>query len=148
MNKKNISIFAISLFLIAACAPASQVEEAVPEVTAESSQVMEEQEAEAGEMEAEVESEQPIESDQVSFSKDVWPILEENALTAHGGKGGVFLESYEDIMNYVEPGDPENSLLYKALTADGMQQMPPSGALPDDMIQLFYDWIDQGAKNN
>jgi len=148
MNKKNISIFVISLFLIAACAPVSQVEEAVPDVAPESSQVMEEQEAEAGEMEAEVELEQSTDSDQISFSKDIWPILEENALTTHGGKGGVFLESYEDIMNYVEPGDPGNSLLNKALTADGMQQMPPSGALPDEIIQLFYDWIDQGAKNN
>lgn len=85
---------------------------------------------------------------EVSFSQDVWPIIEEYALAAHGGKGGVFLESYDDILNYVTPGDPENSMLYKSLIGDGMEQMPPNGPLPDEMIQTIYDWIEQGALNN
>lgn len=86
----------------------------------------------------------------VSFSQDVWPIIEENALAAHGGKGGVFLESYDDIMNYVVPGDPENSMLYRVLIGDGVPRMPPppEAALADEMIQTIYDWIDQGALNN
>ncbi|MDO9545363.1 MAG: c-type cytochrome domain-containing protein [Pelolinea sp.] len=85
---------------------------------------------------------------EVSFSQDVWPILEKYAVTAHGGKGGVFLESYSDILGNVVPGDPETSLLYKALIGDGMQQMPPGNPLPDEMIQMIYDWIKQGAKEN
>ncbi|NPV40927.1 MAG: hypothetical protein HPY72_06225 [Anaerolineae bacterium] len=84
----------------------------------------------------------------VSFSMDVWPILEKYALAAHGGKGGVFLESYDDILKYVTPGDPENSMLYKALIGDGMKRMPPDAPLPDEMIQTIYDWIKQGALNN
>jgi len=85
---------------------------------------------------------------EVSFSKDIWPVIESFALKAHGGKGGVFLESYEDIMKYVVPGDPKASMLYKRLTADGVAQMPPNGPLPAETVQLFYDWIMQGAKNN
>jgi len=85
---------------------------------------------------------------EVSFNKDVWPIIEQYALAAHGGKGGVFLESYDDIMKYVTPGDPENSMLYKELIGDGVELMPPSAPLPDELIQTIYDWIKQGAKNN
>lgn len=85
---------------------------------------------------------------EVSFSKDIWPVIESFALKAHGGTGGVFLESYEDIMKYVVPGDPKASMLYKRLTADGVAQMPPTGPLPAATVQLFYDWIMQGAKNN
>ena len=87
-------------------------------------------------------------ADTVSFSQDVWPIIEQYALAAHGGKGGVFLESYNDIMDYVVPGDPENSMLYKSLIGDGMQRMPPDAPLPDEMIRTIYDWIAQGALNN
>lgn len=87
---------------------------------------------------------------EVSFSKDIWPVIQEFALPAHGtqAKGGVFLENYDDIMKYVIPGDPQASDLYKYLTGDGVPVMPPSGKLPDATIQLFYDWIAQGAKNN
>jgi zona occludens toxin (predicted ATPase) len=86
----------------------------------------------------------------VSFSKDVWPIFEQYVVKAHGGKGGVFLENYNDIMNYVVPGDPTNSMLYKALIGDGVQRMPPppEAPLPDAMIQTIHDWIAQGALNN
>lgn len=85
---------------------------------------------------------------EVSFSKDIWPILEKYALAAHGGKGGVFLEGYKVIMNYVVPGKPEESPLYQELTGKGVPQMPPGNPLPSAAIQLFYDWIKQGAKNN
>ena len=87
---------------------------------------------------------------EVSFSEDLVPILEEWAYPAHStqGAGGIFLATYEDIMQYVVPGNPEESMLYRRLTGDGVPVMPPSGKLPDETIQLFYDWIEQGAKNN
>jgi hypothetical protein len=85
---------------------------------------------------------------EVSFSKDIWPVIEKYALAAHGGKGGVFLENYKDIMRYVVPGKPEESQLYQELTGNGMPQMPRGNPLPSATIQLFYDWIKQGAKNN
>jgi hypothetical protein len=86
----------------------------------------------------------------VSFSQDVWPIFEQYVVKAHGGKGGIFLENYNDIMKYVTPGDPENSMLYKALIGDGVPRMPPppEPALSDAMIQTIYNWIAEGAPNN
>lgn len=163
MKKKFALVFIIAVLALAACAPAAAVEEAVMEEPAVEEameeEVMEEDamadeamedkamEGEAMEDEAMAEDHDAMAAE-VSFSTDVWPILEEFAVDAHGGKGGIFLESYEDILETVVPGDPENSMLYKALIADGMPQMPPSGPLPDEMIQTIYDWIAQGAKDN
>ena len=151
MKVKIFSLIIGASILMAACAPAAVVEEPVAEpeinVAVEEEQAMEDESAM-------VEEEQAMEDEsamvaEVSFSGDIWLIIEQYALNAHGGKGGVFLESYEDIMEYVVPGDPEGSKLYQALTATGgVPQMPPSGPLPDEMIQLFYDWIEQGAPNN
>jgi hypothetical protein len=95
-------------------------------------------------------SESSVSTTTVSFSKDIWPVIQQFALPAHGTemKGGVSLASYEDIMKYIVPGDPAASELYKRLTGDGVPMMPPSGKLPDATIQLFYDWIAQGAQNN
>lgn len=135
----------ISALLIAACTPnVSSVEEPAAEVIE-----IEVEETVPEEVEPAQDS-PSTESDlvEVSFSQDVWPILEKYALTAHGGKGGVFLESYTDILNYVEPGNPEGSLLYRALIGDGMEQMPPGNPLPDELILTIHDWIEQGAKEN
>jgi hypothetical protein len=85
---------------------------------------------------------------EVSFSKDIWPVLEKFASAAHGGTGGVFIENYQDVMKYIVPGNPEKSQLYNELTGNGYKQMPPGNPLPTATIQLFYDWIKQGAKNN
>ena len=164
MKSKFALVFIIAVLALAACAPAAPAEEAVMEEDAMAEEAMEKEvmeedamaedsmEDEAMEDEAMEEEAMTEEHDamagEVSFSADVWPIIEKYALDAHGGKGGVFLESYDDILETVVPGDPENSLLYKALIADGVPQMPPSGPLPDEMIQTIYDWIAQGAKNN
>lgn len=147
MKHRSFLLLLISALMISACAPAAVDEVASVELVEEPAVEMEEV--------PEVEEALPVEEapetgdgDVVSFSQDIWPVIEEFALAAHGGSGGVFLESYEDIMNYVEPGNPEGSMLNKALTGDGLKQMPPSGRLPDETIQLFYDWIKQGAPNN
>ena len=49
-------------------------------------------------------------------------------------KGGVF-----------NPGDSNGSVVIQRIDGGGM---PPVGPLADDQIQLFKDWIDEGAKNN
>lgn len=147
---KNTLIFVLvaGVLVLGACAPAAVEEAVVPEVVEE---VMTEEPATE---EPVVEETSPTEGSamgaEVSFSADLVPILEQWAYPAHStaGKGGVFLANYEDIMLYVVPGNPEESMLYKRLTGDGVPVMPPSGQLPDETIQLFYDWIKQGAKNN
>lgn len=147
MKSKIILIGVIGSILISACAaPTAAVEEvSAPEVETvmdePSDQTPPEQDVDNTETTGDALTE-------VSFSQDVWPILEKYALAAHGGKGGVFLENYSDILGNVVPGNPEESLLYKALIGDGMKQMPPDNPLPDEMISTIYDWILQGAKDN
>jgi len=142
-------IILAGMLVIAACSPiTSSVEEPAGEAVAETHEIdVDEIAPEEEESAMDLPS---IDSEmlEVSFSLDVWPILEKYALTAHGGKGGVFLESYEDILSYVEPGNPENSLLYRALIGEGMPQMPPGNPLPDEMILTIHNWIEQGAKEN
>jgi hypothetical protein len=154
MNKKIIIISVLLTMVLAACAPAQpavEVEEPAvmeeqPKVAAEDTASEEASADEAAEQEAEPAMAES--AAEVSFSADVWPIIEEYALDAHGGNGGVFLENYDDIVAQVVPGDPENSRLYKVLIADGAPQMPPGNPLPDELIQTIYDWIVQGAQNN
>lgn len=86
--------------------------------------------------------------DEVSFSRDIYPIFQQVAASCHGTSGGLSLETYEGTMKVVVPGDPEGSLLYQRLKGQGGPVMPPNGPLPDAQIQLIYQWIKQGAKNN
>ena len=149
MKYRLFLLIVTGTLLIAACSPTtSGVEEPATEVVVEAPEIdVDEIAPEAVGPTLDLPS---IDSDivEVSFLQDVWPILEEYALAAHGGRGGVFLESYTDIMNYVKPGNPEGSLLYRALIGDGKQQMPPGNPIPDELIQTIHNWIEQGAKEN
>lgn len=148
MKNKLLYLLIAGVFVLGACAPAAVEEATAPEVAEEAME-----EAPVVEVPAADEAAPAAEAamaDEVSFSGDLLPILEQWAYPAHStqGRGGIFLATYDDIMQYVIPGNPEESMLYRRLTGDGVPVMPPSGKLPDETIQLFYDWILQGAKNN
>lgn len=52
-------------------------------------------------------------------------------------------------MDYVEPGDSENSWLMKKLLGEGTTIMPSGGPKLDDaIIDSIRVWIDNGAMNN
>lgn len=68
------------------------------------------------------------------------------SLAALGDKGAAFLESYTNILNYVEPEDPQGSYLYRALIGDGKKQVPLFNPLLKEIIQTIYGWIKQGEK--
>lgn len=110
-------------------------------------------------------------SEQVSFTDDVSPILKNNCIVCHDGKGegsqasGFMLLTYDDLMKgtkygqVVVPGDSASSTLYLMIDhkVDPMIQMPPHhdspadgnlGPLSRDTIDTIKLWIDQGAKNN
>lgn len=150
MKIKISGLIILGALLLGACASAApETANAAPAVEAATAPAVVEQPAQENMDASEAMAAAPGDAAAtVSFSMDVWPILEKYALAAHGGKGGVFLESYDDILKYVTPGDPENSMLYKALIGDGMKRMPPDAPLPDEMIQTIYEWIKQGALNN
>ncbi len=52
------------------------------------------------------------------------------------------------IVNRVEPGMPQNSLLWQKVACglpDVGTSMPPSGSVSIEIQGLIYDWIEQGA---
>lgn len=137
MRNRLLPIFVVMGLFLAACASAA--------VSKEAPAVVEQETAVAAEVSP---TTGVVPSSEVSFSKDIWPVIEKYGLAAHGGKGGVFLENYKDLMKYVVSGKPEESQLYLELAGKGYPQMPRGNPLPSATIQLFYEWIKQGAKNN
>lgn len=99
----------------------------------------------------------PVLDREVSFSREVLPIL-----LAYGGPHvtppknsppphGIRLDSYEHIMakeGLVEPGKPEHSELVDVLVNPAMRMPPSLPPLPEEEIQLIVSWIAQGANDN
>jgi hypothetical protein len=64
----------------------------------------------------------------------------------HGG--GVYLEHYDDIKNYVSPFNPDGSrLLTRILSTDSSLMMPKPGhpRMMARHVQLIRTWINEGA---
>jgi len=101
---------------------------------------------------------------QVSFSRDVKPILEANCLVCHkqGGAGyeasGFSMETYESLLKgtrfgpMIVPGDSaaSNMIVLMEGRADPSISMPHGRAEPLSKadIDIIRHWIDQGAKKN
>ncbi|HZR25085.1 MAG TPA: c-type cytochrome domain-containing protein, partial [Vicinamibacterales bacterium] len=91
----------------------------------------------------------------IDFVRDVQPILRERCVSCHGPDlrmGGLRLDRRADALRGgtqtdIGPGNADGSRLYHRVagTAFG-QQMPPTGALTDDQIDIIREWIDQGAE--
>ena len=91
----------------------------------------------------------------VSFSNDVFPILQSRCINCHGGnrtEEGLSLKTYAEIMKgsqnglVITAGDANNSLLAELISD---QKMPKRGPkLTPPQIQLIIDWINQGALDN
>jgi mono/diheme cytochrome c family protein len=104
---------------------------------------------------------EPVE---VSYSRDVRPILEQNCASCHvpGQAGyvvsGFELRDYDSLMKgtqygpVVLPGDPLTSTLVMLIEgrADPALNMPHGDAKPlsPTEIQTIRAWVEQGAKNN
>jgi hypothetical protein len=90
----------------------------------------------------------------VSFAKDVLPIFNQNCVRCHGGRGGLFLDSYDNVMQggvsgvVVIASDADGSLLIKRITAVIEPRMPMGGSLPQSDIDLIRTWIGDGALDN
>jgi hypothetical protein len=104
------------------------------------------------------------EATQVSFKKDVFPIINTECLDCHSapdGQGyqasGLNLGSYEGLMKgtkfgpVIVPGESVNSTLVRLIEgkADPSIQMPHGGIkLSEDKIEVIKKWVNQGAKDN
>ena len=90
----------------------------------------------------------------VDFARDVQPIFRQNCVGCHGPakqNNGLRLDRRSSVMKpgsrRVMPGSVENSFLYHRLVGtDFGLQMPPTGALRPEQIQIVKAWIEQGAE--
>ena len=91
------------------------------------------------------------------FERRIRPVLVEQCEACHSSRlaepmGGLRVDSRDGLLQggasgpAVILGDPERSLVIKALRyLDPVLKMPPTGKLPDRVIQDFRDWIAGGA---
>ena len=103
-------------------------------------------------------------SPEISYVKDVAPILDKNCKACHvAGQAGYVvsgfeLGSYETLMKgtqygpVVLPGEPLTSVLVMLIEgrADPSLKMPHGDAKPLDPtdVATIRQWVEQGAKNN
>ena len=100
-------------------------------------------------------------SAEINFARDIRPILNGKCIECHGGvkASGNVSYVYEDrVINYegksgytvVKPGNVEESELYFRVTTDDEDdRMPPPedhDSLSEKEIELFRQWIEEGAK--
>ncbi len=94
-------------------------------------------------------------SAQVSYAKDVRPILESRCATCHMGEfvsEGLDMDTYESLLAgsqnglVIVPGDAHHSLLIQKVTEGKMPKKGPK--LTPNQIQIITDWINAGAPNN
>lgn len=101
---------------------------------------------------------------EVSFSKEIQPILTQHCLQCHDEKGagtvasGLRLSNYETLLQgtkfgpVIKPGDSLSSTLIILVEgrANPSINMPHGNQTPlsNGQIQTLRQWIDQGARNN
>jgi hypothetical protein len=89
----------------------------------------------------------------VVITKSVISIIKNNCVSAscHGGSGvKPYLNTYEDVMTMVTPGNPEASELFQLITTSDLNRaMPPVNYGVDLTVtekSIIYNWIKNGAK--
>jgi hypothetical protein len=89
------------------------------------------------------------------FEAKIRPILVAHCYECHSGsqdevQGGLAVDYREGLVAggdsgpAVIPGDPDGSLLLAALRYESLE-MPPTGRLPDEVVEQFREWIQRGA---
>jgi hypothetical protein len=88
------------------------------------------------------------------FELKVRPLLAKNCFSCHtdAKMGGLQLDTREHVLKggnsgpVVVPGDPDRSLLIKAINhTDGRLEMPPPGKLTSEEISILETWVKDGA---
>src|SRR6266849_6217742 len=91
----------------------------------------------------------------VDFRRDVQPLFKAYCVECHGPSqqmSGLRLDRRRDAMrggtiSDIGPGNSAGSRLYLKLLGNQFgAQMPPTGALPPEEINIIKAWIDQGAE--
>jgi hypothetical protein len=105
--------------------------------------------------EAAAATEPPAQGATVSFSGDIVPIIESRCINCHGGQRtekGLDMNTFDSLMSgsengpVVTPGDAAHS---KFVELVANQKMPKRGPkLTPPQVELFTEWVNQGALNN
>ena len=101
---------------------------------------------------------EPAEPEKVSYSRDIWPVIQRNCQGCHQPalkKGYLDLTSYQAFETggmsgpVFVPRRPGDSLVLAHLTGDQQPRMPvEQDPLSDQKIELFRKWIEQGAEDD
>lgn len=91
--------------------------------------------------------------DQVSYLRDIAPILQVNCLPCHGGRGasGFSIATPERLRSGgprgkgIVPGRSAESLLYLTMSGDRNPRMPPDRDATREQLDLLHRWIEAGA---
>jgi hypothetical protein len=93
----------------------------------------------------------------VSFAKDVQPILERRCMSCHGPaqRGGLKMDNFANLMTggqsgaVIVPGKTAESLLVQLIEGKDGKRMPPQppGLTPVEILTL-RTWVQQGAKDD
>ena len=88
------------------------------------------------------------------FEKRVAPILKRRCSGCHNAElkdGGISVFDRASLLNggprgpAVLPGDPERSVLVRAIRHDSEPQMPPGPKMPAGEIKILIEWVRRGA---
>src|SRR5258706_16233826 len=98
----------------------------------------------------------PSASRKVDFEKDVQPLLSQKCYSCHGDdaqQSGLRLDKRQNALRggdygpVINPGNSaESKLIRRLVNGDGGLQMPPTGPLSGEEIEILRAWIDQGAE--
>jgi WD40 repeat protein len=96
--------------------------------------------------------------DKITYEEHIRPVLDEHCFSCHNPdktKADLDLTTYANLMKggsggeVVEPGDPDNSIIYLVSTHEEEPVMPPKGdKMSDPQLALFKKWIAGGAVRN
>lgn len=90
----------------------------------------------------------PCDTTNITYSQNVWPIVNDNCTSCHSGSapsGNISLTDYNEIVDAANDG----SLLGTIRHDDGWSPMPKGGGqLPDCDIKHIEIWVDEGTPNN
>jgi hypothetical protein len=111
---------------------------------------------------SEKDDEKRVRGKEISFSKDIYPILKTHCQACHVRENEhpseFYIDTYEDMMGEsrhgktIVPGNALKSIFYQKLLPNPPfgRTMPPSKKikLTEEQIELFKRWVNQGAKKN